>query len=90
MSNITSNKCPEDTVYLAKIPPSLIGSGMIRKCKVKTYSLCKVEKCEEGAISGRGRYRGKGDLIKIEEINRKERDMFLEEMSFQFAPGDCG
>ena len=42
---------------------------MIRKCKVKTYSLCKVEECEEGAISGRG----KGDLIKIEEINRKER-----------------
>lgn len=39
-------------IYIAKIPMYLIGSGMIRKCKVKAHSLCKAGKCEEGAISG--------------------------------------
>lgn len=29
-----------------------VSSGMIRNGKVQTYSLCKVEKCEGGVISG--------------------------------------
>lgn len=33
---------------------------------------------------------GEGDLIKIVKINRRERDMFLGEMSFQFEAEDWG
>lgn len=91
MSNITSNKlqfkpiCIIVKIDITSIPVCLIGSDMIRVCGMQRSvrkAQYQVQLEEEG--------RGEEDLIKMEEISGEERDMFLEEMNFQFALEDWG